>query len=130
MKLNDILETFYTFSGKTSDITRHLSFAGIAIIWIFRSNIPHEPLISKDLLLPSFFLVIALSCDLLQYLSGTIIWYFYHRKKEKEGLSNKKNIIPSIWLNKPIFVFFTLKIICVITGYIMIIIFLFHRIMV
>lgn len=35
-KLKEIKEDFYAFSSKTSDITRQLALAGIAIIWIFR----------------------------------------------------------------------------------------------
>ena len=36
MKLSDYRETYYEFSGKASDVTRQLAFAGIAIVWIFK----------------------------------------------------------------------------------------------
>jgi hypothetical protein len=38
MKLKEYLETFYTFSEKTSNIARQLGFAGIALIWVFRGT--------------------------------------------------------------------------------------------
>ena len=36
MKLRNYRQTYYDYSGKASDIARQLSFAGIAIIWIFK----------------------------------------------------------------------------------------------
>jgi hypothetical protein len=38
MKLQKARDTYYEYSGKLSDITRQLSFAGIAIVWIFRAG--------------------------------------------------------------------------------------------
>jgi len=128
MKVDEYKETFYWYTEKASDITRHLSFAGIAIIWIFRSTYPKGPLIPKTLLLPSIFFVIALSFDLLQYLSGTTIWGLYHRKKEKQRLPKNKDIKHPFWLPSPIYIFFILKICTVIVGYIIIINFLLDKI--
>ena len=36
--LKDYRADFYTFTGKASDITRQLAFAGIALIWIFKTD--------------------------------------------------------------------------------------------
>jgi len=40
MNLQDYRDDFYTYSGKASDISRQLAFAGIAIIWIFKKEVP------------------------------------------------------------------------------------------
>ena len=36
MKLSEYKKTYEDFSGKASNVVRQLSFAGIAVIWIFK----------------------------------------------------------------------------------------------
>lgn len=35
MTLSDYLASYYELSGKASDVSRQLAFAGIAVIWVF-----------------------------------------------------------------------------------------------
>ena len=66
MRLQDYRETFYEFTGKASDITRQLSFAGIAIIWIFKKETGTALTVPHELLWPGVLIVLALFFDLLQ----------------------------------------------------------------
>ena len=38
MKVKDIIDKYYTYTTKLSDISRHLAFAGIGIVWIFNTS--------------------------------------------------------------------------------------------
>lgn len=120
MKLEKYLETYYWFSGKASDVARQLAFAGVAIIWIFKAGNGLQTKIPNGLLLPLILLCLSLASDLLQYVTGTIIWGFFHRYHEKKMTGDIK---ASAWLMKPILIFFILKIILVSAAFIIMICF-------
>ena len=74
MKLKDCRETFYEFSGKLSDNTRKLAFAGIAIVWIFKQGENGSYTIPDALKTAMLMFVVSLSLDLLHYIWQTFIW--------------------------------------------------------
>jgi hypothetical protein len=127
MKLKEYLDTYYEFSGKTSDVARQLAFAAIAIIWIFRDSDGAHQLLPDKLIVPAFTVMLALALDFAQYVSGTFIWGFFHRFKERGGVEADTEIKASPWLNKPILFFFIAKILSLILGYILILSFLWGR---
>jgi len=120
MELKEYLQAYYTYSEKASNIARQLGFAGIALIWVFRGTNANELLVPRELILPGVLLVLGLSCDLLQYVSGTIIWGLFHSMKERKGLGADEELKASSWLNKPILLFFVVKIVAISAGYILI----------
>lgn len=78
MILQDYRETFYTFSGKASDLNRQLAFAGIAIIWLFKKDNLAGLSIPRELLWPGVLIVLSLGLDMLHYVVASVIWrYFY-----------------------------------------------------
>jgi hypothetical protein len=110
MKIEDYRQTFYTYSGKLSDITRQLAFAGIAVIWLFKKDVSGTPAIPEQLLLPGLLILVSLFCDLVQYIAGSLFWRWVYRHKEKTGVSEDADEQHSEWLERPIFLFFVLKI--------------------
>lgn len=56
-------EAFYFHSGEVSKIARQLSFAGIAIIWLFKYNSSDPVAIPSALYVPSALIVIGLLFD-------------------------------------------------------------------
>ena len=119
MKLSDYRETYYEFSGKLSDVSRQLSFAGIALIWLFKLDSTPVPKVPDELLLPTITLSLALAFDLLQYVSASIVWGIFQWYKEKQLTDLTENPelkSPSI-LKWPQFTFFALKIMSVILSY-------------
>ena len=120
MELKEYLQAYYTYSEKASNITRQLGFAGIALIWVFGGPNSNELLVPHKLILPGVFLVLGLSCDLLQYVSGTLIWGLFHRMKEREGLDANDKLKAPAWLNKPILFFFITKMVAISVGYVLI----------
>jgi hypothetical protein len=125
MKLSQYRETYYFFSGKTSDISRQLAFAGIALVWIFKQE-KQTPVIPDSLILPSILLVFSLAADLLQYFIASSTWGIFQRYHETKLI--KKTDDPDLttprYFNWPMLTLYLLKILSVIIAYIFIIKFL------
>jgi hypothetical protein len=82
MQLEDTRESYQFYSGKTSEIVRQLAFAGIAIIWVFKTNLGPKQIVPRELFPAGILLVVGLTLDLLHYVTGTLIWGIYNRGKE------------------------------------------------
>jgi hypothetical protein len=92
VKLAEYRKTFYEFSGKASDVSRQLSFAAIAIIWLFKNDLPGggHPTIPHALIFPGILIVTALAADLLQYTLASLIWRLYYRYLEKKRVPPRR----------------------------------------
>jgi hypothetical protein len=117
MKLEDLRNAYESLSGRASEIIRQLSLAGIAIIWLFRSGTDTLPILDRELLRAALFIFLALFLDLLQYLSGTVIWFCYFRQKEKGGTEEAEDFLAPEWLNWPMWTLFGLKAIAMMIAY-------------
>lgn len=117
MKLSDYRQSYYDLSGASSAVTRQASFAGIALVWIFNAKTEQSIVLPADLLWPTLFLVACLASDLLHYIVAAAIWGFFHRLKERQGLSESDTVSAPIYLNWPTLAFFWAKHIFVILGY-------------
>jgi hypothetical protein len=68
MKFKRVVETVDFASGKVSDGVRTLAFAGFALIWVFKKQLPDGTLaLDSYLNLPAAFLIVALLADVCQY---------------------------------------------------------------
>jgi hypothetical protein len=124
MKLQDVRSTYYELSGKTSDLVRQLGFAGIALIWLFKTDIAGQPRIPGALVVPGLLIVVALTLDLLQYVAGTLIWGMYNRQKERAGSSPEEEFTAHPALNWPTLVCFWGKVVLMSIAYALLILFL------
>jgi hypothetical protein len=124
MKLQDYRDTFYTFTGKASDISRQLAFAAIAVIWLFKSDEKGQLSIPNELVLPGILVVSALTLDLLQYCLGAGIWYSFYRSQEKQRALEDKEITHSVWLERPLSAIFWIKVALVVAAYCLILVYL------
>ena len=122
-KLSQFKKDYQELSGKASDVARQLSFAGIAIIWIFRVNNNSGVTLNPKLILPTIFLCISLACDLLHYIYSSIVWGSFHRyhEKKKTNPQDDPDLTADPRLNWPSIAFFYLKLLGVILSYIFII---------
>jgi hypothetical protein len=121
VKLQDYRDDFYTFSGKASDISRQLAFAGIAIIWLFKKDALPALSIPHELLVPGILILFSLALDLFHYCLASLIWRLYYRSKEKSGTSEDEELQHSVWLERPLWFLFVAKIILVLLAYLWII---------
>jgi len=117
MKIADYRADYYAFSSKTSEIARQLSFAGIALIWIFKPKDALPPAIPSELLGPAGLFVVALALDLLHATCGTIVWGSFSRYYEKRHIGIETELDAPAWLNWPTLIFFWLKVVAVIAAY-------------
>lgn len=124
-KLSKYREDYYYFSGKASDIARQLGFAGIVIIWIFKTGDSSMPQLPKELLPPLSFFVIGLALDLLHYVISTVIWGRFQRREEKKltDISEDPEISAPAYYNWPSNTLFWVKLLSIACGYVLLITF-------
>jgi hypothetical protein len=84
MKLKDALETYLKLATRVNDLTRQLCFAGLGIIWLFKIDGAGGQKLPKFLLIPSAAIAVALLCDFLQFVYGTLAWERLHDLKEHQ----------------------------------------------
>ena len=116
-KLSEYKKDYYFFTGKLSDINRQISFAGIALIWIFRESNESGVIINDKLILPAILIVLGLAFDLLQYIYQSIIWASFYTYQKRKGKSEDKKVKSPEYFNYPSWAFFILKIGFIILAY-------------
>ena len=119
MKLSEYLDVYYKFSEKTSDLARNAAFAGIALVWVFKTDGQDVAAVPQQLILPTAMFALALCCDLLQYTIATCIWGVFHWLHERtlSSPSEDPDLDHSPWLPRGIMLFFVLKLLCVAAAY-------------
>lgn len=122
MTANDYKETYEGATDTLSQINRNMALAGVAIIWMFTKTDSGVD-IPKPLLWPAILLVSSLSLDVLQYVWKTMTFYILFRRREKNEKNEKKQQGHSIWLVRPIWGIFWLKIIAMGWAYVLIFMF-------
>jgi hypothetical protein len=126
MKLDQWKESKNKNTTKLSDVNRYLGFAGIGIIWIFKTEVGKQYGIPQDLFTPLFLFVLSLALDFGQYLYLATVWtifFKYHECQKKKHPDNKKYIdddikAPEILPNLSYIIFFFPKVIINVIGYI------------
>ena len=117
MTTKDILDRYEYFSGKLSELIRQAGYAGIAVVWIFKTTDQNIDYIPGGLLLSAIFITISLACDLLHYIAATLVWSIYNWVLEGRETPESKEIVAPRWINWPALLFFWLKLVAMITAY-------------
>jgi hypothetical protein len=116
VKLKDALDNYYELSGRASDSGRQLAFAGLALIWIFRTADAGVSAVPSVLYPAAIWFGIALALDFLQYVAASLVWGIYHfvqeRTREKED-----DFDAPLLINVPALVFFWAKFLALVAGY-------------
>jgi hypothetical protein len=115
--LADARQSYYDLTGKASDVVRQLAFAGIAFVWIFKTERNGVVTIPEELLLPGLLIVAALFADLLQYVLGGLLWGGYARLKERRGTQPGDTLVAPPLINWPALACYYLKIALVLFAY-------------
>jgi len=126
MKLSDYKKDYYEFSGKVSDVARMATFAGIALIWVFKVDAEAVPCLPSELVLPAGLFALALAADLLHYFVATLTWGAFHRWHERrlaDPNEDPETSHPS-WLGYPINFLFFLKLIFAVSGYVFVMLYI------
>lgn len=119
MKLDYYKSEYASFSGLASSTSRQLALAGIALIWVFKTQGQAGYQLPNDLLLPALCLIVSLGSDLLQYVSGSMIWGSFHRyhEKQRKFITDEPDIEAPFYFTWPINIFFYTKITAVLMAY-------------
>ena len=120
VKRADVIQTYQQRSTTASTICRQLAFAGIAIVWLFRSNPKASALTAQlepEFVLAALFIVFGLAFDLTQYIYGSLAWGILNRVLEKRNISRELEFTVHPAINWPALACFWLKLICVAFAY-------------
>jgi hypothetical protein len=125
VKRRDALQAYHDYSARTSENVRRLSFAALAVVWLFK---PEQGLMASRILVWAGVAAIsALAADFLQSLYGTIAWGGIHRRKELAGLSPEDEFRNPRVINWPTNTLFALKVISVSASYVLVLLHLVRR---
>lgn len=126
MTLDEIWKQYEAYSKSASDSARQLSLAGIAVVWLFKLEKGDTLHLDWMTLVAGTCFVAALACDLLQFISGTLVYFFIGRSRERKPPHKRDGDYPDyvLW---PIDIFFVLKFILVMVGYFELLRFLLSR---
>ena len=127
MKLEDCREAYDYFTGTLSSISRQLGFAGLAVIWIFKTEQSGAYSVPPELILPGVLLVAGLAADFLHYALGSIIWGCYHRYKEINGTIETDEFLAPSPINWPGNFMFFCKSVLIAIAYYLLLVFLLGR---
>lgn len=125
MKREQVREAYQQRSTTASTVCRQLAFAGIAIVWLFRTN-PKGPAttaqLDPDFIWAGLLLVIGLTLDILQYIYASAAWGILNRVLERRGLPRDHEFMVHPAINWPTLWCYWGKLVLVATAYIMILI--------
>lgn len=119
MKLSEIREDYEELSGLLSKFNRQLAFAGIGIVWLFRTtDVQGTTTIDTKMLTPILCFVISFGFDLLQYLWQSYVWYIYYWYKRERGSNEDDEMNEPEWPNIIAWIMFTIKVCALMAAYI------------
>ncbi|HVZ69606.1 MAG TPA: hypothetical protein VG891_09090 [Rhizomicrobium sp.] len=119
IKLQDVWGFYDAYNKSVNEISRQVSYAGIALIWVFKISSPDGIRIPKQLFVAAFLLGLCIVFDFLQYVIGSITYQIYGSYKEKRVSENEAFQQPN-WLLMPMDGLFFLKITAAVAGYVFI----------
>lgn len=79
----DFRKCYQDSSKQAGDVGRTLPFAGIAVIWIFKTGDGSAWVVPAALVSALLYFATSLGLDLLQYLAASAIWGYYGGHQEK-----------------------------------------------
>lgn len=126
MKLRDVEEAKNYYSGKTSDITRQLTFAGVAIVWLLRDATTASP-VPTELLPVLIAYVSALALDIIHYTTSTFVWTKFYFRLTKQEVNDDDNFNEPRRINLLGYLLFAAKIVAFLYGSIRLIVYLIVR---
>lgn len=111
MNTSEHWNIYVEYTNTVSENARKLAFGSAAVCWFFKSqNITFPPAVYGALL----FIILYFLFDLLQYFSAAFIRRIWIRKMEielyKKTGSIEGNMDQPDWIDKPVYIFYILKI--------------------
>jgi hypothetical protein len=126
MTLDDLWSDVRELTGKLSDVTRQAAYAGLAVIWIFKTGDATTYQLDRSLIWAGVLLALALALDLSQYACNVTLRWFHARHEEQvRGVDYKgKDVTLPKRLNRIPYALFALKVALVAAGYVVLLFYL------
>ena len=126
MKLENSRAEYVRHSTKASDVCRQLALAGLAVVWIFKTdsadrgvgNLGDKISVPGQLGLAAFLMMVILGFDFLQYAYASLAWGIFNRLRENDprvAIDTEFTAPPK--MNWPTIAFFWAKLAALLAGY-------------
>jgi hypothetical protein len=126
MTLDDLWSDVREYTGKLSDVARQAAYAGLAVIWIFKTGDAGKYHLGPSLVWAGALFVTALGCDMAQYAVAIVLRWRHARHIETiKGVdySGKELGLPAR-INRWPYALFGMKVVVVAIGYAMLLCYL------
>lgn len=129
MKLSEIRKAYEELSGLLSKYNRQLAFAGIGIVWLFRTtDNTGNTSIDSGMLKPVMCFIISFSLDLIQYLWQSLAWYvYYYWKRIIDGKVEDDDMNEPEWPNVVAWIMLVLKVVSLVVAYVYLGVYIFSK---
>jgi tellurite resistance protein TehA-like permease len=121
MKNQELWECYKDYTRTLTEVARKLGFAAAAICWLFKENDNTFPF---PILTGLSFVVMYFTCDILQFLLGAVFIRTWIRSEEKKRWKEQKTIEGDYnkpaWLDYPSYIMWWIKILCLLSSFILI----------
>ncbi len=126
MTLDDLWADVRELTGKLSEVARQAAYAGIALIWIFKSGDAAPFHLDRSLICAGALLTLSLAFDLVQYAATVALRWRHARDEERaRGVDYRgKDITLPARINRAPYALFALKVALVAAGYVVLIYYL------
>lgn len=120
MTLDDLWSDVRELTGKLSDVARQAAYAGLAVVWIFKTGDAATYHLDRSLIWAAALLALALAFDLAQYAANVVLhWRNARREEDARGVDYKgKDITLPKSLHRVPYALFALKVALVAGGYV------------
>lgn len=108
-------------TARATALVRKLSFAGLAAIWVFKTDTPDGPQVPLALFPAAIAFALALLSDLLQYALASTLWmrFVFEHDTQYHG---RDLVRPPAFLNRIPRFFFHAKLVAAVAAYLMLIV--------
>lgn len=125
MKLDDYRNEYYEASAKASEVARQLSFAGIALVWIFKEENAGPLSVPESLVWAALYFAGSLALDLLHATTRTAVWGAFQYYHERKGTDEKEELDTPAYFNWISLICFWGKLISLLAGYVFVLYFVY-----
>jgi hypothetical protein len=99
MKLEEVRNAYQEYTGIVSQLIRSISLAGIAVAWIVRLGESKDTVYAESCDWVFLLLILALSFDLLQYITQAATWGLFNYHHQKKGTNLSDEVEAPAWFN-------------------------------
>ncbi len=123
MTLDDLWADVRELTGKLSEVARQAAYAGLGLIWIFKTGDEATYYLDRSLIFAGALLALALAFDLAQYAATVVVrWRHASAEERAHGVDYQgKDITLPASLNRIPYALFALKVALVAAGYVVLI---------